>query len=1078
MKNMTSLTQNQNQIEELFPDSNIDKEPNIRKAKFIVTSNRIYTLEFDQNIEMQELKTMIQKAAHLRKNGFGLYIKGEDYTQFTDETFDSLFPEQDLVVFTLELEKGEIFDETELLLQINNPCLEHEDKFLLYYCFDCGQSICSECFTNGKHKGHKIQDKCFYLLPSKYLVDRMFSNWSKKPYEDFNISVDLNEYKNQLNNIIFKQLFERLKEVKRKCNELIDKYNLTNQNSLGNIRDSIRDIKISCIKALDEYKDLINIKEIINSQEVFLDFDHIYKDIGKKQKENFQNNLLKFQELNKGVSIFVQNLINDICQMINNTLLKAIDNKQYDEVQQKINLKLIKPVNKEDIINQLSDKKIKIMRNKKFGRKTMNNNYNNLVNKISEGVEYEFDKNKKNNQSQNFPGRNSINPKNLNSINNFENNNNLNINNDYNKENTEQNSNNNFNEILSINDIKGNKNNYSIDSTLQKSNQINNDNNNEIKNNMTQLLNNTNINYSNNPVNYDLNSNPNNNIIISNKNENKNDNQNYSDIQMENSIQKNNESFEKPKNIFEFLMKKDNNQNNNTINNNNPFTQKIDDISIEKAQQIEEKNNTNNKKANNIFGSIFDNNNNNNSTSNNIFNTVSNKKANTSLNIFSGNDISPIADNKVLNSNNICSNNSSFNSDLNNINSAQTKREIIRINNDSQNNQIPLAFENNNNNNNQISSNENSNQNNLILSSPFSQINSNNNNIFNNKNLDEINSLNINSDSNNSAGQNKNININDKKYLSGLAKNCKTILEEANESGSDIKNQKEKNINVEYYLRKEFILCPIPTTDKAKIITQDQPDENIISINFPQNLDVTTFLYNCSYCNYYKKLYISGGTINPGPSQKISNKFYMIDLSKVSNNNNPILIELSPMLYNRSNHSMIGYNNEIYAVGGDNLNSVEKYDIEKEEWIEICSMIKKRSNTMLAIYNDYLYAFFGKGEADNNYPESIERVNITNNNNYWEMILYSNPNNINTKLYGCGLYEIDELIYFLGGKTNEVDNDEIFYFHLNDRRLARTDSKLNFKESFRENKLFKLGEKIVQISDRKFSGIYLTIYVR
>ena len=35
------------------------KEPNIVKAKIFVSPKRIYTLEFDQNISMLELKMMI-----------------------------------------------------------------------------------------------------------------------------------------------------------------------------------------------------------------------------------------------------------------------------------------------------------------------------------------------------------------------------------------------------------------------------------------------------------------------------------------------------------------------------------------------------------------------------------------------------------------------------------------------------------------------------------------------------------------------------------------------------------------------------------------------------------------------------------------------------------------------------------------------------------------------------------------------------------------------------------------------------------------------------------------------------------
>ena len=145
---------------------------------------------------MSELKLMIQKAAHLRSKNFRLISNGEEYSKFNDETFwekifvsigqvindetfESIFHEQKLVVFSLEL-NNEVLDETELLLQMNCTCQIHIEKFLLYYCFTCGQSICCDCFTEGIHKGHKIQDKCFYLLPSKFLVDKLSRLWKWK----------------------------------------------------------------------------------------------------------------------------------------------------------------------------------------------------------------------------------------------------------------------------------------------------------------------------------------------------------------------------------------------------------------------------------------------------------------------------------------------------------------------------------------------------------------------------------------------------------------------------------------------------------------------------------------------------------------------------------------------------------------------------------------------------------------------------------------------------------------------------------------------------------------------------------
>ena len=282
-----SFPQNHNQIKEILSGSNSFIEPNIIKAKFIFNQNRIYTLEFDQNIQMSEMKSMIEKAAHIRKNSYSLLSEAQVYTQYNEEKIEELFPGKKHIIFTLEFLNPEYTpDETELVLQINMPCPDHNYKFLLYYCFDCGKSICSECFIHGLHKGHKIQDKCFYLLSSKYLVEKMFENWSQMPYEDFQISVALKEYENQLNSTIFIELFNLLKKVQEKCNSLIKNYYQINEKSLNNIHNSIRDIKLYCIRALDDYKKAINIKDIVNNEEMFIDFDNLYKEIGNQQKKS------------------------------------------------------------------------------------------------------------------------------------------------------------------------------------------------------------------------------------------------------------------------------------------------------------------------------------------------------------------------------------------------------------------------------------------------------------------------------------------------------------------------------------------------------------------------------------------------------------------------------------------------------------------------------------------------------------------------------------------------------------------------------------------------------------------------
>ena len=329
----------------------MDIEPSIVKAQFIISNSRTYTLEFDQNIEFRELKTMIQVGAHLKKNNFRLFSEGEEYTQYNEETFESIFPDKKLVVFTLEKGEGEAFDETELLLQINSPCPDHKEKFLMFYCFDCGVSICSECFTQGKHKGHHIQDKCYYLLPSKFLVQKMFESWSTNPYEDYKISADLSEYKNKLNNVFFAQLFQMLKEIQNKCNDLVDNYNSINLNSVANLRDSVRDLKVVCVKALDELKDKLNIKDIVNNVEIFKNFDIAYKELARIQNEKFRKNLNNFRELNQNVALLVTGVIERIYNSILEMMKKILNDEQFSEVKMKIQEKYVRPVDQNDVIN-------------------------------------------------------------------------------------------------------------------------------------------------------------------------------------------------------------------------------------------------------------------------------------------------------------------------------------------------------------------------------------------------------------------------------------------------------------------------------------------------------------------------------------------------------------------------------------------------------------------------------------------------------------------------------------------------------------------------------------------------------
>ena len=803
------------------------EQPLIRKAQFILPNERIYTLEFDNNIQMQELKLMIQKAAHLKRRNFHLFSNGEEYTQYNTEIFGSLFPNQDLVIFTLELGKDDDnILENELILQTNSACNLHPDKFLLYYCFTCGNSICSDCFNIGTHKNHIIQDKCFYLLPSKYLVDKIFINWSQKPYEDFNISEDLSEFKKKMNSIMFQELFNMLKKIQEKCNKLIDEYNQVNITSLNNIRNSVRDIKISCIKILDELKDEIGIKNIIKNEDIFIEFDKIYKELGKTQNEQFQKNLNNFNELNKNISILVQNLIKQIYSNIYKTLNDILIDNQYENIQNQINNKLIKPY--EEINNNIIKKKRNTIIN------TNNINRNNFAKAIAASVQKKLNS---------FPGQNKENIQEMKTI---------------------------------INPFISSQQDIDID--------IN-------QNNKTEIINPFQVKFG---------------------------------------------------------------YNNITVPNNLPNN--VDKVSfgIEKEPKKE----------------------------------LTQIKINISKdesNINNINDTSQISNTNIIN---------------------QTQQPIYKT--------IETQ---------------------TIINSNIIPDNNNNN-------FETI------------------------KYIQSINNN---IIQSENEL--------RLKTDIKKYLNTKYILSPISQTNSIKIITSNIKEESTLPVKFPENFGFNTFLLDCAhcFCELNNCLYVSGGIESTTEKNK-SNVLLCIDITQKDELK---VKKMANMNIARNGHSMISENKYIYIIGGEDNNTVERYDIENDIWDILPSMISKRMYPILYINNGYLYAFFGKFK-NGEYPCSIERLNLNNNNENikpaWEMILFSNPKNIDVRIYGSAVLDYNGMLYFFGGNVNGINTNKIFFYNF-ERRIIENEeeTELTWYESFRENKLHQIGEKVVQCSDNKYFGVYITI---
>ena len=948
------------------------REPNIRKAQFILPNERIYTLDFDHNIQMQELKLMIQKAAHLRKNSFQLFSNGEEYTQYNEEIFDSLFPHQSTVVFTLEVGQGEeIFDETELLLYMNSPCPEHIEKFLLYYCYTCNISICSECFTNGIHKNHKIQDKCFYLLPSKYLVEKIFENWSSNPYDDYKISVDLSQLKNKLNSVMFDELFKILKKIQEKCNNIIDEYNKVNQNSLGNIRDSVRDIKVTCIKILDNLKEELNIKDIVNDQQIFVEFDSAYKELGKLQNSKFQNNLLIFQELNKQISTEVSNLVHQIYSSIYKALNDCLNETQFNSLKFQIDQKFIKPFDKNEIINQLSE-------HKKKRKSFINiNNYPKFT---------------------------------LNSI-------------LQDKINSEQGKNiNNIKKNINVNEFINKDSNSSQFQSQNKSTINSKINENEVNFGFVKnAIGQTNINYS--PLKPSFKFGFNSNDITSN-------------------------NVVAPGNVASTMSGNVINNINSSLNSNYGGAQikngEENSCSYSSAQTKRQILSTNIMPKTN--------------TDNSNFFSASNNRENIAFNKINSN-----SSNLTTNTNNM-NLNDQFGANLNNANTTTTTHTQIITNLTNDQPQIYKAIE-------TKTTTTTTTTKAIVPNTVLTNLVDNHTNTLNvNPNINNNNNTNRKLQENTIITYTTNSGLN--AYDKYINKQNNTILEEMTESETEIR----RPTDVRRFLNIKYILCPVSQTNSIKIITGEDKDERSVPLKFPENFGFNSFFLDCAHCNCIinKCLYVTGG-IEPTSEQKRSNTLLCIDISKPDEYK---VIKKASMNFERCGHTMIADGKYIYVAGGEDLNSVERYDIENNIWEILPNMISKRMYPILYIDNGYLYAFFGKYKSGE-YPCSIERLNISGISGLskpsWELIMFSNQKNIDLRYYGCALHEINGLLYFFGGKCNEKSTNKILFYNFEKKFIEQDDSNLLWKEYFRENKLYKLGEALVQCSESKYFGVYINL---
>ena len=212
------------------------------------------------------------------------------------------------------------------------------------------------------------------------------------------------------------------------------------------------------------------------------------------------------------------------------------------------------------------------------------------------------------------------------------------------------------------------------------------------------------------------------------------------------------------------------------------------------------------------------------------------------------------------------------------------------------------------------------------------------------------------------------------------------------------------------------------------IITYEKENELIKPYYYKrkENEDLSKFNLFTAYCNAKGYLYFSGGeneqTYDPDRTTLKYNDFFYIDLSKLNENNNKIIINELPNLNETHTwHSMIYVPyNYIFIVGGSNTKSVEIYNMETQKIVKDSDLNELRSECTLCLVNNiYLYAFCGF-LLHQEFVATIERCNLLKEERKWEYVSIEEKNGLNFKpsFFGVSYFTNNNEILLIGGNDN------------------------------------------------------------
>ena len=376
-----------------------DIQTNIRKIiATIDNEKKSYSIDVDDSTTFYEFKKILSSAAHLLKNNFQIYHKGQEYAnEYDDNSIKELFPELKTINLSIKTKNdiNEIEDElVSVKFNIKIPCEKHIEKYKVLYCFTCNKSICTDCSNlTEEHINHIIEEKSHYIAPAKLLINNVFSNANIfKANSKLSKYSDSINFRAELNIKIFDNLKKLIKNIEDKFNSCLEFFSINEDLTEKNTNYNIELLKNYYIEYFIKLKNDIEMKNILLDDEIFLTVYQKLKEIEKYKNEYLKLNMEKYEKLNALLNPFIEQ-INKFSNNIKNNFEQILNKDIYDIFINNIEENIVKLIEKEKIsdlmFNNISVQRKSLIRTSTGVFNQNNNKRKNIIN-LYEKKEIEF----------------------------------------------------------------------------------------------------------------------------------------------------------------------------------------------------------------------------------------------------------------------------------------------------------------------------------------------------------------------------------------------------------------------------------------------------------------------------------------------------------------------------------------------------------------------------------------------------------------------------------------------------------------------------------------------------------------